>query len=584
MRFDSSPRGWDSDVLALIAAFAVQDPLAHGSLSAAEPVAWRLMPVGRAFEAWSVEGFRLSASPELREMKLDVFADDRPRSWVLAKIAEVFDAEWRVAPDGATLTPIRARWDAKRALREKHLKAEREAQSQFIASFIQAAELTLPELKKKVDAERAALSALESKGAPGWQDERMRRMEKLGFAPTLAEDPTLYFAARAMRSLSPADRNALLAGETLAASTHGPASVRLPQESLVWLEDATGKQGLTSAAVAFQVHLGHAHFRLCAQGVNLRLDLPSELRFEAEPFQEEAPYERMLAEFAGPRHQRTAMLRLQGRTQLENSPWFDGRWGTGDWLRALHAVSGVDVVAQSLRVPMRQGANPETTVGGWLEIFEQQSGAAVRLEEGALLMRPGMAWKLEGQEISEATWDRLERTAKPGFDPDGLTYASFAGSLTPDERAFFESERPMLSRVSVDPLTHAMPALQVLSALSAGQKSQAAERRAIPLQEISDPGKALFQSALRTGMLRSGALESYLAAAVSPPNPLAFFWDESSQDLVESFPQPGVRVLTPLSEVPDGRPTLRRRDVALHFGYASSASVTFRFALRRPIE
>ncbi len=171
--------------------------------------------------------------------------------------------------------------------------------------------------------------------------------------------------------------------------------------------------------------------------------------------------------------------------------WLGGKLSLADLLVAWHAKSGLPVVADAFRVPVRTTNLPPGGALAVLQAVSAAEGGSLRFADGVARMRHPAFWRLRAQEIPESTWRSIE-DSKPTLE----TLSNFATGLKPAQAATFLSLEPPLSKVDTTALREAYPALLLWSALPGGARSSLLGGRAVGLAEVQGASGA-YAFALR---------------------------------------------------------------------------------------
>lgn len=143
-----------------------------------------------------------------------------------------------------------------------------------------------------------------------------------------------------------------------------------------------------------------------------------------------------------------------------SSPWASGAYSLGELLAVWHDASGLPVVADAFRLPMKSRSLPPGTALATLQSLAGAESVALKLKDGVARLRHPAFWRLRQQEISETAWSSIER-GKPTVD----SLAAFASRLTAAQAASFRSLEPPLSRVRTIAIREAYPALLLWNVL-----------------------------------------------------------------------------------------------------------------------
>ena len=198
------------------------------------------------------------------------------------------------------------------------------------------------------------------------------------------------------------------------------------------------------------------------------------------------------------------------------SPYLGGALSLSDLLTAWHASSGLPVVADAFRVPMKSKSLLPSGALAVLQTLASNDGLSLKFADGVARMRHPAYWRLRAQEIPESTWATLERTATPNL----ASLSAFASRLTSAQAASFRSAEPPLSKSDTEAIERSYPALLLWSALPGAARdallagrpvgiSQASGAtnayvfalREAPYYEAGDPTEVLRMNAAKVGIL-----------------------------------------------------------------------------------
>ena len=174
------------------------------------------------------------------------------------------------------------------------------------------------------------------------------------------------------------------------------------------------------------------------------------------------------------------------------SEWTSGALSLGDLLAAWHASSGLPVVADAFRIPLKSRSLQPAGGLAALQALASTEDMALKLEGGVVRMRHPAFWRLRLQEIPESSWATIERPGGANL----ANLASFAAKLTASQAAAFRSQEPPLSRTSTEALQSSYPALVLWSALPTGARTALLAGRPVGLPQISGAANA-YAFALR---------------------------------------------------------------------------------------
>ena len=207
---------------------------------------------------------------------------------------------------------------------------------------------------------------------------------------------------------------------------------------------------------------------------------------------------------------------------IAKSTWENGTYTLADLLVAWHAATGLPVVADAFRVPMKASG----PVPGWaLESLQNLAAGdrlSLRVADGVARLRHPAYWRLREQEAPEDQWAALERSGKPTIGD----FATFASGLTAPQAAAFRSLEAPLSHVPTEAVRQAYPALRLWATLPGAVQSALLAGRAVPLSAVGgtdaylfalneapfyragDPSSALATNAARLGLFATGSPEA----------------------------------------------------------------------------
>jgi hypothetical protein len=166
--------------------------------------------------------------------------------------------------------------------------------------------------------------------------------------------------------------------------------------------------------------------------------------------------------------------------ELPASTWESGAYALSDLLLAWHTTTGLPVVADAFRLPLRARSISPSTALASLQSFAASEGLAFRFTDGVARMRHPAFWRLREQEISEANWNLIERSGTGALP----SLMNFAVGLKPAQAAAFRSAEAPLSHVRTGALREAYPALLLLNVLPANARSGLLGGRPLALSAV----------------------------------------------------------------------------------------------------
>lgn len=170
--------------------------------------------------------------------------------------------------------------------------------------------------------------------------------------------------------------------------------------------------------------------------------------------------------------------------------YFRDQSSMADLLAWLHDKTGVPVVADAFRTPMRS-MSAAPNIATWLRNLVSSNGAFVRTTNGFVMVRHGAFWRLREWEIPEERFAAIEKSKTPTLD----AYADFAGSLSLTQAAPFRFNA-VLTRFDPTPLRNAMTPLRFYSTLSAAERKAAISGSRLPFARLSGASREQFLMAL----------------------------------------------------------------------------------------
>jgi hypothetical protein len=185
--------------------------------------------------------------------------------------------------------------------------------------------------------------------------------------------------------------------------------------------------------------------------------------------------------------------------ELPTSPWESGAYSLGDLLAAWHDATGLPVVADAFRVPMKSRSLAPGTALASLQGLAGAESVTLRLKDGVARLRHPGFWRLRKQEIPEATWASIER-GKPNVD----ALAAFAARLTAPQAASFRSLEPPLSKIKTIALRDSYPALLLWNALPSPAKRALLSGSPVALSAVQGASNAYGYALREAPYYRAG--------------------------------------------------------------------------------
>lgn len=204
--------------------------------------------------------------------------------------------------------------------------------------------------------------------------------------------------------------------------------------------------------------------------------------------------------------------------------YLGGAMSLSDLLVAWHASSGLPVVADAFRVPIKGKSLPPSGGLAALQSLAAGDELALKLADGVARMRHPAYWRLRAQEIPESNWTALERNAKPNL----AALSAFAARLTPAQAAAFRSAEPPLSRTDTEAIERSYPALLLWSALPGAARTALLAGRPVGIAQIPSATNAYLFALREAPYYEAGDPTPTLRAS---PSKVGIFGTPSSQSL-----------------------------------------------------
>lgn len=193
---------------------------------------------------------------------------------------------------------------------------------------------------------------------------------------------------------------------------------------------------------------------------------------------------------------------------LGKSTWESGAYALSDFLVALHDGTGLPIVADAFRVPMKSVALPPGTALAALQGLATSEGLSLKLSNGVARLRHPAFWRLREQEVPESQWTQLERNKTATLQ----ALVTFAQGLKPAQVAAFRSQEAPLSHVPTVAVREAYPALILWNTLPNAARTALASGQAIALSQVPGASNAFGYALREAPFYRAGDPNSTLTA------------------------------------------------------------------------
>jgi hypothetical protein len=468
-------------VMVLVSAVSVaQAPPAPDPMAKPVTLHLKMVTVREALKQLSkAGGLELGPRDALGDLKVTVLVRDEPVGSVMVRIADLFHADWSPTGPGRYDLSVPNAWrNAMEAYVDRENEDKRKAAEAQVKMLVAGAAIPYLQVLATL---RGDTSSLTTEQKDTLQAVTSPEQYLLGstFARMGQGDMTEFWNGRVVR-----------ASDTLPAGTQPNLPPNLPGPAI-----RRGGQPAMSRvvrAVAFYDPLtGKLETGNPGRGGLLResnaklIDHP----YPTGPLAELAFGKAVLAwnriEADSPRLQATV------QAEMLRGTYYGGALPMADALAWLHDQTGVPIVADAFRVPVklpRRGG----TVANWLAGFQQENSAFVRTEGGFVEVRHGGFWRLRPMDAPEDSYASLESTTNPSLDQ----YATFAASLTGPQMLPFRIKGAAITKVDPAPLVDGMAALRFYASLSGDARRAALAGTPLNYVQLSASSQDLFIDAL----------------------------------------------------------------------------------------
>lgn len=467
--------------------------------------------------ASSASDVTLSAAPSIKNLKVDVFVDNKPLGETLAKIAETLDLEWARTADGYLL---QENAQAANALRVYLSAEDRLADKQLnhrIATYIEVARLVPPSNKPMAFADRMpeykseltkAKRALEDAVLRQATDQEIERLtiHRDALIDICSGTPHLQLG-RLYSQMSGRDIESYKNGLPYIAANNAnaqfvlsngdvPSNLRSSKNVIFTFVDADTKQIGTKA-------FGYS------QSSRLIAVKPAG-RYPFESIPQELKGTDFAASLSG-WDQRTKLAAslntsldaIGGKKAEFTSPWFGKRFRLGDHLRWFHKTTGLPVIALADRTthPFMKLNRASKTQGEYLESLLKPNKGFARKSGDFLLVRDGNYWRKALNEIPETTYALVENQKD---NPVIESMVAFAARLNTLQATLVGDQEGFVVKFNRFNLTDSVPALQFVSKLSSQQIDTAKTNKGLSFENLNSAQRKLFANAILRGIADQG--------------------------------------------------------------------------------
>ena len=470
-------------------------------LRAEASVHLKIVPLAEAVAALgNAAHVTLETSPSIRELKTTVLVRDIPVGRTMARLADVMRCRWQ--KEGETYRLVQ---DTDASARQKtYLKAEATAAKASLEGMLAAWAELGERPYAEVNAERIA------------QEKRLEENPRDAAARQRVQDLSYWAVGRVLGAMGAADRQRLVRGEVVVASTQAAPGVVVVKS----LTDAFQKDE-TQGSDRVDVFL-----RLDPSSMTLqtRLDpstgtglLTSESFTGSQDDSELAgsALGKELTAWNEPEIKAPEARRRCAPNTLERpSVWWSNARTASDRLEWLHESTGLPIIAMASRAaydpaPLRF----DGTVAQYLAAWRRDRKDLFHLVNGILMMRPYLFWSLARREAPETALRVWESTPEPLLD----AYAALATRLADDQA---ESLRWGFSVARVDPSPlRNVRVLRLWDALGKAQRKALLHEEKVPFRALSPTAQRLFGSVIDPfgGASLKGSMAALLGGGIESP-------------------------------------------------------------------
>ena len=471
-------------------------------------------------------GIVFSASPSIKNLKVDVFVDNKPLGETMAKLAEACDLQWSRNGEGYELSDNSSITAQHHAYMAAEDRLAQKLLNRNIAIDLEVARLvpasnTANAFLAHIDAYKAELKkaqqelqlARENK-APDDEIET-KLVHESALAEICSGKPNLEMA-RLLSEMSPEDIEFYKSGLPYIASTSTNAEHMLSKGDLSGFAGTT--DGMAYKEVFFTLvdpitkRIGWKRLtfsnsvRTIAGFVEGRYPfdtVPKELM--EEPLMDSVQSWDDTKNLAS--HYPQPLNPVKGRQAEWQSQWFGNRFRLGDHLRWFHRTTGVPVIGPADRTthPFVRLNRKADTQGAYLTSLLKECNGYSHKSGDFLLVRDGIYWRKQANEIPEEVYSIIE--SDPGVFYKNFT---FAAMLNPIQSELVQDRQGFVLKVPRYAITQALPAMQFASKLSDEQLQAARSGGGIPYNALSPSQARLFSSAVIQGIADEGFISEPL--------------------------------------------------------------------------
>jgi len=444
-------------------------------------------------------GVAVTIDPALEEEKATLFVTGKPAWQVLEKLTALLDIRCENSGEGYRLSPDPQARQKEQAMLEWERDALRRDAEKMLRRWSRAAGedyLSLMARKRTLGEE---MERLEREKPPGWQDRRntlSQQLEPLRESSLLP----LYLAGWCYRRFPAAVWRRFWEGEILWFSTSGkPGVLPLPAESLRWATPGSPEPQKVLFGIRFDQQQARLVFYLKTRPIEPATDADflvedREIYPDASPA---VPLPSRWEQWRTPEEtfERDPRFQKEIRRSSSSVPALRGATTVADWLQSVAQHSGLNVVADSFRLP-EPLVKQDGTLIEWLRSSPIWNAGYLRVEEDWLLFRHWRYWRWKRSELPERLVRAMERKAQE----EGLSlddYAILAASFTPEGMARLKRGEYAM-HLDHAPLQSAAPALRFWASLTANQKKAALQRQPVLYTQLTPSQQNLFREAMLT--------------------------------------------------------------------------------------
>ena len=408
-----------------------------------------LMPIQTFLKnASDSAGIVFSASPSIKNLKVDVFVDNKPLGETMAKLAEACDLQWSRNGEGYELSDN----SSITAQHHAYMAAEDRLAQKLLNRNI-AIDLEVARLVPASNTANAFLAHIDA-----YKAELKKAQQELQLA---------------RENKAPDDEI-----ET------NPITKRIGWKRLTFSNSVRTIAGFVEGRYPFDT-------------------VPKELM--EEPLMDSVQSWDDTKNLAS--HYPQPLNPVKGRQAEWQSQWFGNRFRLGDHLRWFHRTTGVPVIGPADRTthPFVRLNRKADTQGAYLTSLLKECNGYSHKSGDFLLVRDGIYWRKQANEIPEEVYSIIE--SDPGVFYKNFT---FAAMLNPIQSELVQDRQGFVLKVPRYAITQALPAMQFASKLSDEQLQAARSGGGIPYNALSPSQARLFSSAVIQGIADEGFISEPL--------------------------------------------------------------------------